>query len=101
VAQRLLAAAINAPVSVGHTAGEGGAWGIAVLSAFTKARAAGLEADLFEYLTTTIFASAEINTVTPAATDVAGFATYLEQYTAGLEIERAAVTALNTTISQA
>ncbi|WP_313277779.1 xylulokinase [Timonella senegalensis] len=101
VAQRLLAAAINAPVSVGHTAGEGGAWGIAVLSAFTKARAAGLEADLFEYLTSTIFASAEINTVTPAATDVAGFATYLEQYTAGLDIERAAVTALNTTISQA
>lgn len=101
VAQRLLAAAINAPVSVGHTAGEGGAWGIAVLSAFTKARAAGLEADLFEYLTSTIFASAEINTVTPAASDVAGFATYLEQYTAGLDIERAAVTALNTTISQA
>lgn len=41
VAQRLMAAAVNAPVAVAATAGEGGAWGIAVLAAYAAARAGG------------------------------------------------------------
>ena len=100
VAQKLLAAAINAPVSVGETAGEGGAWGIAVLAAYTAAHEAGTQTSLFDYLNNTIFASAQINTVTPEADDVAGFERYLDTYRAGLDIERAAVAALSVTPTQ-
>ncbi|MCM3536296.1 FGGY-family carbohydrate kinase [Cellulosimicrobium funkei] len=106
VAQRLLAAAIGAPVSVGRTAGEGGAWGIAVLAAFARARvgerAPGADvgadpgADLGDYLRDHVFAAAETVTVEPDPADVAGFAAYLERYAAGLAVERAAVTALPT-----
>lgn len=107
VAQRLLAAAIDAPVSVGRTAGEGGAWGIAVLAGFARDRAsssgtasgstdgAGAH-DLGAYLREHVFATAEIETVDPDPVDVAGFAAYLERYAAGLAVERAAVTALPT-----
>jgi sugar (pentulose or hexulose) kinase len=101
VAQRLLAAAIGAPVSVGHTAGEGGAWGIAVLAEFARARAVSTGAgepgpDLGAYLREHVFATAEIDTVDPDPADLAGFAAYLEQYDAGLAVERAAVSALRT-----
>jgi len=100
VAQKLLAAAINAPVSVGETAGEGGAWGIAVLAAYTAAHEAGTESSLFDYLNNQIFASAQIKTVTPEADDVAGFERYLDTYRAGLDIERAAVAALSVASTQ-
>jgi len=104
VAQRLLAAAIDAPVSVGHTAGEGGAWGIAVLAAFARARAGtpsatgvpGEGPDLGAYLREHVFATAETETVDPDPADVAGFAAYLERYDAGLAVERSAVAALRT-----
>src|SRR4029077_2381421 len=55
VAQRLLAAAVGAPVTVGQTAGEGGAWGIAVLAAYLGAAS---ELDLSTYLSTRVFAGA-------------------------------------------
>ncbi|WP_435738644.1 FGGY-family carbohydrate kinase [Cellulosimicrobium sp. PMB13] len=111
VAQRLLAAAIDAPVTVGRTAGEGGAWGIAVLAAFLLARGEGattgpadaaepagaanpVALELGAYLSERVFASAELATVDPDPADVTGFATYLERYDAGLAAERAAVAAL-------
>ena len=59
VAQRLLAAALGAPVSVGVTAGEGGAWGMAVLAAFRGAYDEPDRPDLAGYLATRVFASAE------------------------------------------
>lgn len=91
VAQRFLAGAIGAPVTVGETASEGGAWGIAVLAAYVaKADGLGLDA----YLRDHVFASAELDTVEPDPVDVAGFAEYLDRYRAGLAIEAAAVTAL-------
>ncbi len=99
VAQRLLAAAIGAPVSVGRSAGEGGAWGIAVLAGYARDRAADAPhatADLGTYLREHVFASAETVTVDPDPADVAGFTTYLERYAAGLAVERAAVAALPT-----
>ncbi|MFB7889508.1 xylulokinase [Cellulosimicrobium cellulans] len=106
VAQRLLAAAIDAPVSVGRTAGEGGAWGIAVLAGFARDRASsgtasaatvGVAAqDLGAYLREHVFATAETESVAPDPADVAGFAAYLERYAAGLAVERAAVAALPT-----
>jgi sugar (pentulose or hexulose) kinase len=90
VAQRFLAAALDAPVDVAASAGEGGAWGVAVLAAFT---ASGGES-LADYLTSPVFAVADTTTVSPGIDDVAGFAAYLDRYQAGLAVERAAVTAL-------
>ena len=91
VAQRFLAAAIGAPVAVGRTAGEGGAWGIAVLAAYLTS---GAGQDLGDYLRTQVFADAELDVVEPDAADVAGFAAYLQRYEAGLAVERAATLAL-------
>jgi sugar (pentulose or hexulose) kinase len=91
VAQRLLAAAVGAPVAVARTAGEGGPWGMAVLAAYLEA--AG-EMDLGEYLRTRIFADAEVDVVGPDPDDVAGYAAFLQRYEAGLAIERAAAEAV-------
>ncbi|MET0673171.1 MAG: FGGY-family carbohydrate kinase [Microbacterium pygmaeum] len=91
VAQRFLAGALNAPVAVGDTAAEGGAWGIAVLAAYA---ASGSGRTLGEYLQEQVFVGAAISTVDPDPADVAGFATYLDRYRAGLAVEAAAVEAL-------
>src|SRR6478735_7254527 len=91
VAQRLLAAAIGAPVTVGQSAGEGGAWGIAVLAAYLGAAS---ELDLSTYLTERVFGAAESVTVAPDDDDLRGFDAYLARYSAGLAVERAAVDAL-------
>ena len=88
VAERFLAGALDAPVVVGETAAEGGAWGIAVLAAYT---AAGSDADLSTWLDEQVFAGASFRTVEPAPDDVAAFAAYLDRYSAGLAIERAAI----------
>lgn len=92
VAQRFLAAALNAPVAVGETAAEGGAWGIAVLAAYLREASAGRS--LAEYLNDAVFADAATHVADPDPADVAGFATYLERYSAGLAVERAAIAAL-------
>ncbi len=89
VAQRFLAAAIGAPVSVGDIAGEGGAWGIALLAAFARDRAAGQRLD--EYLNERVFAGASLDTIEPDPADVTGFAAFVERFVAGLPIEEAAV----------
>jgi sugar (pentulose or hexulose) kinase len=91
VAQRFLAAAIEAPVAVAHTASEGGAWGIAVLAAYLReADALALDA----YLAERVFALTGFETVTPDPADLAGYTVYLARYEAGLTIEHAAVDAL-------
>lgn len=91
VAQRLLAAAIDAPVAVGETAAEGGAWGIAVLAAYQRT---GSGVPLAQYLTEQVFAGADQSIVEPDPGDVTGYATWLEHYGAGLQIQRAATEAL-------
>jgi sugar (pentulose or hexulose) kinase len=91
VTQRFLAGALDAPVSVAETASEGGAWGIAVLAAFVAADS-GLGLD--EYLHERVFGGAKFETAEPIAEDVAGFAAYLDNYSAGLAVERVAVDAL-------
>lgn len=91
VAQRFLAGALAAPVAVGETASEGGAWGIAVLAAYLGESD---EFDLSTYLERRVFAGAATSTAEPDADDVAGFAAYLERYRSGLAIEAAAVAAL-------
>jgi sugar (pentulose or hexulose) kinase len=88
VAQRFLAAAIDTPVSVGDVAGEGGAWGIAVLAAFATGRS---EQSLADYLDTTVFTGTSLQTQLPDPVDVAGFDAFMQRYVAGLPVERAAV----------
>ena len=82
---------IGAPVAIAPTASEGGAWGIAVLAGYLRA---GTEQDLATYLSTHVFAEAALDVVAPDPDDVAGFAAYLERYSAGLAIERAATEAI-------
>lgn len=97
VAQRFLAAALQAPVSVAETASEGGAWGIAVLASYAASGAnAGGEPpkSLADYLHDHVFLGAAFTVVEPHPDDVAGFASYLDRYRAGLAIERAAAQAL-------
>ena len=92
VGQKVMAAAMNVPVSVMETAGEGGAWGIALLAAFMQRKKENqpLEA----YLSDKVFAGANSTTITPDQGDVDGFTAFMERYKAGIVIERAAVQAL-------
>ncbi len=92
VGQRLMAGALNVPVSVMETAGEGGPWGIALLAAYMRNRADGQP--LEDYLNQNVFAAASGERVEPVASDTAGFEAYMKDYTAALPVERAAVSAL-------
>ena len=89
VAQKILAAAVQAPVSVMETAGEGGAWGIALLASYMKNRAEG--ENLEEYLDKNVFTGDAGTEEEPDPADVAGYEKFMERYTEGLAIERAAV----------
>lgn len=89
VGQSILAAAIDAPVFVMETAGEGGAWGIALLASYMVNKADGESLD--DYLNNKVFAGQEGIRMDPDPADVKGFDEFLEVYTAGLPIERAAV----------
>jgi sugar (pentulose or hexulose) kinase len=91
VAQRFLAGALAAPVAVGELASEGGAWGIAVLASYL---AHSDDLDLGAYLDTQVFAAASVSVADPDPADVAGFASYLDRYRAGLAVEAAAVASL-------
>ncbi len=93
VGQRVTAAAMNAPVSVMETAGEGGAWGIALLASYMLHREEG--ETLAEYLSRRVFADTESVTVKPKPSDVAGFEAFMERYTKGLAIEKAAIESLS------
>ncbi len=93
VGQKILAAAINTPVSVMETAGEGGAWGIALLASYMIHKEDGETLDAF--LNRAVFAGEKGSRIEPDAADVAGFDTFIERYTKGLPIERAAIDFLN------
>jgi len=78
----MMAAAMNVPVSVMDTAGEGGAWGIALLAAYMihKTGNEPLEA----YLSSEVFIREKSTTIMPDPKDVAGFTTFMERYKKGL-----------------
>lgn len=92
VGQKILAAAINSPVSVMEMAGEGGAWGIAILASYMKNKEEGQS--LSDYLNKNVFAGQKDVEVQPDEKDVAGFDEFMKRYKKGLIIERAAVDAL-------
>ena len=89
VGQRILAAAINSPISVMETAGEGGAWGIALLGSYLVNNEK--KQSLADFLDESVFVGDAGIEVSPTPEDVAGFNTYIENYKAGLPIEEAAV----------
>ena len=89
VGQRVLAAAINSPISVMETAGEGGAWGIALLASYLINNSNG--STLADWLESNVFAGNTGVEIAPTAEDVAGFNKWIENYKRGLAIEQAAV----------
>ena len=94
VGQRMLAAALNSPISVMETAGEGGAWGIALLAGYMVNRQQTTDngqLSLADYLENVVFAGNTGVSVSPTPEDVAGFEKYIQNYKACLPIEQRAV----------
>lgn len=89
VGLKIMAAAVNAPVSIMETAGEGGAWGIALLASYmvNKEENESLE----DFLDNRIFEGQKSQSMDPDPKDVEGFNEFMKRYTQGLAIERAAV----------
>lgn len=85
--QNFLAAALGADVTLMKTAGEGGAWGIALLAAYMANKNNGetLEA----YLSDRVFSDMKGNTVSPKQEDIDGLNAYMKKYISGLAAERA------------
>lgn len=89
VGARYLAAALGSPITVMETAGEGGAWGIALLASFMVSNPSGLPLD--RYLDEVVFAGNAGSQVVPTPEDIAGFDRFMDNYMACLPVERAAV----------
>ena len=89
VGQRILAAAINSPISVMETAGEGGAWGIALLASYVVNNDTALP--LAEWLEQKVFAGNTGVEIAPDPADVEGFNQWIENYKACISVEEAAV----------
>ena len=92
VAQSLLAAALQAPVTVMDTASEGGAWGQAVAANYMLNRAEG--ETLPEYLNSKVFGEVGATTIEPDEADVAGYQQFLELFVKANEAEKAAEQAI-------
>ena len=93
VMQKILAAAVNSPVSVMSTASEGGAWGTALLAAYLVdgKRTGKLE----DYLNQRVFKGLTGEAVAPDSEDVKGFEEFTKRYVAALEAEKAAINSMN------
>ncbi|CAM3828027.1 ATPase [Corynebacterium frankenforstense] len=91
VGQRLLSAALHTPVGVAESAAEGGAWGIALLACYLDEENGR---DLPEFLENEIFVSVDPEISEPRQVDADGFDRFLKCYREGLELQRAAVTAI-------
>ncbi len=89
VGQKLMAGAMNTPVAVMETAGEGGAWGIALLAAFMSCKADG--ETLEDYLENKVFADYKASVIEPDVKDVDGFNKYIERYKAAVAVEKSAI----------
>lgn len=89
VGQRILAAALNSPISVMETAGEGGAWGMALLAGYLVNNRENRS--LPDYLDIEVFGDNKGNSISPTAEEVEGFNRYIKTYIEGLKIEKEAV----------
>ena len=88
VGQKILADAINTPVVVMETAGEGGPWGMAILAEYMVKRAEGEK--LEDYLKNKVFGSNAGSRIDPDPEGVAGYEAFMETYKKGLDVERRA-----------
>ena len=91
VGQSFLAGALQVPVTVMETAGEGGAWGMALLAAYALNKE-GFES-LEDYLKNKVFAKSPAKTMEPQEENVKGFEAFIGNYKKGLAAEKAAVEA--------
>jgi sugar (pentulose or hexulose) kinase len=91
VGQKVMAAAMNVPVSVMETASEGGPWGIALLASYMLNKKENEPLEV--YLSKKVFAGSVGSTISPDKKDVEGFIAFMDRYKKGLVIERAAVDA--------
>ncbi len=87
VGQRLMAGALDTPVAVMETAGEGGAWGMAVLAKYSY-DSKGLA--LPDYLRDVVFSKCSSTTIEPVSEDVQGFKDYMKLYKSALPVQRSA-----------
>ena len=87
-----MAAAINAPVSVMETAGEGGPWGMALLGSYMLNKSEGETLEAF--LAQKVFAGNKGTSESPSPEDVKGFEVFIERYKKGISIEKAALESL-------
>ncbi|MFR0959610.1 MAG: FGGY-family carbohydrate kinase, partial [Enterococcus sp.] len=88
VGQRILASAMEAPVTVMDTAGEGGAWGIALLAAYMMYRHGK---SLENFLAEDVFGQDQGITITPSAEEIAGYQIFMSRYREGIDIEKTAI----------
>ena len=93
VAQKILAAALNADVSVMEGAGEGGPWGMAILGAYMVNKDEG--ESLQSFLSNKIFAATKKTTLAPDAADVKGFEEFAKRYADCIDIEKTAIQCMN------
>ncbi len=93
VGQAYLAAAVGAPVTVMDTAGEGGAWGIALQAAYMADKKEN--ETLEQFLDERIFANMSGSTLEPDPADVEGFEVFMDHYKKALAVERAAVESMD------
>ncbi len=93
VAQRYLAAAMKTPVSVVETAGEGGAWGIAILASYMINKQDN--ETLADYLKNHVFDDIEGTEIQPDKEDVEGFDKFMELFESGLSVVKEAGEVLN------
>lgn len=89
VGQKIVAAALNVPVSVMATAGEGGAWGMAILASYMINN--DQQESLEDFLDHKVFKDVQAQEMVPIGLDVKGFEVFIDRYKKGLAIERAAV----------
>ena len=87
VGQRIMAGALNSPISVMETAGEGGAWGIAVLARYLVDKN---DKSLDDYLNDTVFCKCKSTTIEPIQSDVDGYNEYIKLYKKALAVEKSA-----------
>jgi len=87
IAQQVLSNALNIPISVMETAGEGGPWGMAVLAEYMKKRDV---VSLEDFLDQEVFVAPETMTLSPEIKGVKGYAQFLKRYQEGLPAERKA-----------
>ncbi|HBO38653.1 MAG TPA: ATPase, partial [Pasteurellaceae bacterium] len=90
VAQKILASALNTPIATMETAGEGGAWGIALLANFLEKYPSGQS--LEQYLDDCIFRNVDISMVEPDENISDGYATFMRNYKKGIAVVQAAIT---------